>query len=74
MTTWAVVYERTSNGWSAYVPVLPGVGAASATRDETERLITEAIAMHLDGLAEDGLPIPEPDVIDVGRVELGHPA
>ena len=74
MTTWTVVYERTATGWSAYVPALPGVGVVAATHEETEHLITEAIGMHLEGLAEDGLPIPEPDSIDVGTVELGRPA
>ena len=74
MTTWTVVYERTSTGWSAYVPALPGLGVAGATHEETEQLVTEAIAMHLKGLTEDGLPIPEPDAVDVGQVELSHPA
>jgi len=74
MTTWTVVYERTSTGWSAYVPALPGVGVAGSSHEETERLISEAIAMHLEGLAEDGLPTPEADSVDVGTVELGRPA
>jgi predicted RNase H-like HicB family nuclease len=41
---------------------------------ETERLVSEAIALHLEGLAEDGLPIPEPNDVDVGRVEPALPA
>lgn len=69
MNTWSVVYERTGTGWSAYVPALPGVGVAGATREETERLASEAIALHLEGLAEDGQPIPESDIADVGQVE-----
>lgn len=73
MSSWSVVYERTDTGWSAYVPALPGVGVAGGTRDETERLVKEAIALHLDGLAEDGLPIPLPTVADVGRVEPSLP-
>lgn len=72
MTTWTVVYERTSTGWSAYVPALAGVGAAAATREEIERLISEAIAFHIDGLLEDGLPFPEPGSVDIGHVELGR--
>jgi predicted RNase H-like HicB family nuclease len=74
VTTWTVVYERTSTGWSAYVPALPGVGVAGSTREEAERLIGEAITMQLEGLTEGGLPIPEPDSVDVGTVELGRPA
>jgi predicted RNase H-like HicB family nuclease len=60
VTTWSVVYERTSTGWSAYVPALPGLGVAGATCDEVEQLIREGIPFHLEGLAQDGLPIPDP--------------
>ena len=74
MSTWAVVYERTATGWSAYVPALPGVGVVGTTHDETERLVSAAISMHLKGLVADGLPIPEPGVVDVGEVELPLPA
>ena len=74
MTTWTVVYERTRTGWSAYVPALPGVGAAGASHEETEQLIGEAIAMHLEGLADDGLPIPEPESVDIDHVERPRPA
>lgn len=70
MSSWDVVYERTATGWSAYVPALPGVGVAGATRDETERLLAEAITFHIEGLAEDGLPVPEPDSVEVGRVHV----
>ena len=73
MTSWTVVYERTANGWSAYVPALPGVGVAGGSREEAEGLIRDAVAMHLEGLAEDGLPIPEPDSVEVGLIELTRP-
>lgn len=68
-----MVYEQTATRWSAYVPALPGV-AAGDTREETEQLIGEAIALHVHGLAEDGLPIPDPDTVAVGQVELRQPA
>ena len=77
MITWTVVYEQTATGWSAFVPALPalpGVAAAGDTREETEQLIGEAIALHVHGLAEDGLPIPDPDSVAVGQVELRQPA
>lgn len=57
---YAVVIERTPNNYSAYVPDLPGCVATGRTRDEVARQIHEAIAFHLDGMREDGLPIPEP--------------
>jgi len=60
MTEYAVVFEKTSNGWSAYVLDLPGLGVAAATIEETEALIREGIELHIAGMREDGLPIPEP--------------
>jgi predicted RNase H-like HicB family nuclease len=57
---YAVVIEKTGNGYSAYVPDLPGCVAAARTRAGTERLIREAIEFHLEGMREDGEPIPKP--------------
>ena len=57
---YAVVFERTSTGWSAYVPDLPGLGVAAATLEEAESLIREGIGFHIGGLREDGLPVPTP--------------
>ena len=70
MTTWSVVYERTSTGWSAYVPALPGLGVAGDTRAEVEELIREGIPSHLEGLVEEGLPIPDPGSVDVAAVAI----
>ena len=56
-----VVYEQANDGgWGAYPPDLPGVGVVGATRDEARELVRGAIRMHLDGLREDNLPIPQP--------------
>lgn len=60
MTAYTVIFEEGEANWSAYVPDLPGCVAAGATREETERLITEAIALHLELMRSDGDPIPEP--------------
>jgi predicted RNase H-like HicB family nuclease len=60
MMEFAVVFEKTSNGWSAYAPDLPGLGVAGATIEETKRLLREGIEFHIEGMREDGLPIPEP--------------
>ena len=57
---YVVVFEKSSTGWAAYVPDLPGVITTGQTKDETQRLIREAIEFHLEGLKEDNLPIPEP--------------
>jgi predicted RNase H-like HicB family nuclease len=57
---YAIVVEAAGLNLSAYVPDLPGCVATGDTLGEVERLIREAIELHLEGLAEDGLPIPEP--------------
>ena len=56
---YAVVIERAVSNYSAYVPDLPGCVSTGATREETEAAIREAIELHLQGLREDGEPIPE---------------
>lgn len=60
---YAVVIERAESNFSAYVPDLPGCVATGATREEVESEIRDAIAFHLDGLREDGLPAPEPRTV-----------
>ena len=58
--TYTAIIEKTNNGYSAYVPDLPGCVAAADTRSEIEALIEEAVALHLDMLRSHGEPIPEP--------------
>ena len=57
---YAVIYEKTSTGYSAYVPDLPGCVAAGETLKETEALMRGAVEMHLASMREDGDTIPEP--------------
>ncbi len=57
---YAIVVEKAGKNYSAYVPDLPGCIATGKTLEETERLIREAVELHLNGLREDGLPIPQP--------------
>jgi predicted RNase H-like HicB family nuclease len=57
---YAVVIEKAEGNYSAYVPDLPWCVATGATPEETEREIREAIELHLEGLREDGAPIPPP--------------
>ena len=56
---YAILIERTDNGYSAHVPDLPGCIAAADTKTEVEELIREAIILHLESLYEHGDPIPE---------------
>ena len=57
---YAVVIEKAESNYSAYVPDLPGCIATGGTVAETEKLIREAIELHLSGMREDGTPIPTP--------------
>ena len=57
---YAVVIEKAENNYSAYVPDLPGCVATGSSAAEAENQIREAIKFHLDGMREDGLPIPAP--------------
>ena len=60
MRRYAVVIEKTENGYGAHVPDLPGCIAAGDTYAETDRLIREAIPFHIQGLVENGDPVPVP--------------
>ena len=55
----AVIIEKGPNNYSAYVPDLPGCVSAGHTLEETRQMIREAIEFHLEGMREDGDPIPE---------------
>jgi len=57
---YAVVIEKADGNFSAYVPDLPGCVATGSTMEDTEQAIREAIEFHLEGLREDGAPIPAP--------------
>jgi predicted RNase H-like HicB family nuclease len=59
-TSYVIVVETDGANWSAYVPDLPGVIAASNSRTEVRSLISEAIEFHLEGLRAEGEPIPAP--------------
>jgi predicted RNase H-like HicB family nuclease len=63
MQRYLIVLEPTATGFSAYSPDLPGCVATGATRAEVEGNMREAIALHLDGLREDGAPVPPPQTI-----------
>jgi predicted RNase H-like HicB family nuclease len=60
---YAVVIEKADANYSAYVPDLPGCVASGPTVEAVEHEIREAIRFHVDGLREDGLPVPAPTSI-----------
>ena len=55
---YAVIVEQGETSFGAHVPDLPGCIAVAETRDEVLKLIEEAIEFHIEGLRDDGLPIP----------------
>ncbi|MDR0780555.1 MAG: type II toxin-antitoxin system HicB family antitoxin [Pseudomonadales bacterium] len=57
---YAIVIEQAEGNYSAYVPDLPGCIATGNTIEEVETQIRDAIAFHLEGLREDGIPLPRP--------------
>ncbi len=55
-----VVIEKANDNFSAYLPDIPGCVATGKTKEEVRQNILEALSLHLEGLKEDGLPIPPP--------------
>ena len=68
MHRYLVIIEKANGNYSAYSPDVPGCVATGATREAAEREMRAALQMHLEGLKEDGLPIPEPSA-SIGYVE-----
>jgi predicted RNase H-like HicB family nuclease len=55
-----IIIEKTSTGYSAYAPDLPGCIATGKTLDVVRRRMREAVEFHIEGLREEGMPVPEP--------------
>lgn len=60
---YAIVIEKGPENYSAYVPDLNGCVSTGSTVSEVKENIKEAISFHIDGLKEDGLPVPEQTTI-----------
>jgi predicted RNase H-like HicB family nuclease len=63
MMRYAVVIEKAGDNYSACVPDLPGCVATGETVADVERELSEAIRFRIDGLKEDGLPVPPPSAV-----------
>jgi predicted RNase H-like HicB family nuclease len=63
LTRYMVVVECGATSWGAHVPDLPGCVAVGESREEVLRLIREAIEFHIEGLKQDGLPVPAPSSV-----------
>ena len=60
---YAVVIEKATGNYSGYVPDLPGCVATGATVEAVETELRHAIRFHIEGLIDDGLPVPEPTTV-----------
>lgn len=60
MTEYLVIYEHGDTSWGAYSPDLPGVAVVGDSQEEVERLMREAIPLHIEGLRDARLPVPAP--------------
>ena len=61
---YAMIIEKGDRNYSAYLPDLPGCIATGKTLEEIKRRMNEAIDLHLRGMREDGLAIPEPSLVE----------
>ena len=60
MKKYLIVIERTDSGFSTYSPDLPGCVSTGKSHEEAEKNMREAIEFHVDGLRQEGYPVPEP--------------
>jgi predicted RNase H-like HicB family nuclease len=67
---YAVIIERGDESFGAYVPELPGVGVVGESVEEVERLVREAIALHLESLRAHGEQAPPPLAVAATVVEV----
>ncbi len=68
MHRYLIIIEKANGNYSAYSPDVPGCVATASTREDAEREMHDALQLHIDGIKEDGLPLPEPSA-SVGYVE-----
>jgi predicted RNase H-like HicB family nuclease len=70
MNKYLIIVEKTNTGYSAYSPNVPGCIATGKTREETEKNMKEAIEFHIEGLIEEGYPLPGDEDIVAMYVEV----
>lgn len=73
MHQFLVLFEKTNTGFCCYAPDMPGCIAAGETMEETEKLMSEAMGLHIKGMLEDGDPIPTPTHVAAKMLEVREP-
>ncbi|OPY70364.1 MAG: hypothetical protein A4E57_00640 [Syntrophorhabdaceae bacterium PtaU1.Bin034] len=70
MHRYLVIYEKSKRNYSAYSPDVPGCIATGKTLEETRKNMQEALKFHIEGLIEDGLPIPESSIAELMIIDI----
>ena len=60
----ALIHKDAASDYGVSFPDLPGVISAGHTLDEARQMAAEALALHLEGMAEEGTPLPEPSSLE----------
>ena len=60
----ALIHKDADSDFGVSFPDLPGCITAGTTLEEARAFAAEALALHLEGLAEDGEAIPAPSTLD----------
>ncbi len=60
----ALIHKDADSDYGVSFPDLPGVVSAGSTLDEARAMASEALALHIEGMAEDGEAIPEPSSLE----------
>ncbi len=60
----ALIHKEADSDYGVHFPDLPGLVTAGSTLDEARAFAEEALALHLEGMAEDGIPVPEPSSLE----------
>ena len=75
MKRYAIILENAGENWAAYVPDLPGCVATGETVEEVGQTIREVIEMHIQGMLEDGIPVPDATTIHaIPQRKQGEPS
>ena len=59
MKRFLIIVEKANGNYSAYCPDLPGCVATGNTREEVLERMKEAIKLHLEGMKEDEISVPQ---------------
>ena len=60
----ALIHKEADSDFSVSFPDFPGCVSAGSTLEEARQMSVEALALHIEGLVEDGQPVPEPSGLD----------